>query len=172
MLTVSPNWQRFNGQKIEGSLLDAIETILIKEQHKGHKIKVCVGTDSQVKGDFVVFATVILFLRIGKGGFMLTHKKTYETTLHINRRMVMEVTDSVEIGSAISDLLELYDVEMEIHADVNASKEHLSNKAFKEVMGYVMGSGLVFIAKPDACASTYCADKVVKGGSWPKKKVA
>ena len=54
-----------------------------------------------------------------------------------------------------------YDVEMEIHADINTDPYFASNKALKEAMGYILGMGFVFKAKPDAFASSSCADKVV-----------
>ncbi|MCB0640283.1 MAG: hypothetical protein KDC44_01525, partial [Phaeodactylibacter sp.] len=35
------------------------------------------------------------------------------------------------------------------------------NTALKEAMGYILGMGFVFKAKPNAFASSSCADKVV-----------
>ena len=37
-----------------------------------------------------------------------------------------------------------------------------SNDALKEAMGYIMGMGFVFRAKPHAFASSGCANKVVQ----------
>ncbi|PDH51276.1 MAG: hypothetical protein CNE98_07310, partial [Bacteroidetes bacterium MED-G17] len=37
-----------------------------------------------------------------------------------------------------------------------------SNIALKEAMGYILGMGYTFKAKPEAFASSYCANKVVK----------
>jgi len=173
-LTSSTNWQRLNGQKLGCSLNEAVENILIKEQQAGNQMKVCIGTDSQVKGQFVEFVTVIVFIRTGKGGFMFKHRATYDCKLQTKRRMLMEVSDSIDVGYGLNELLEIYDVDMEIHADINKQSKFQSNLAFKEAMGYVLGMGFVFVAKPDAYASSTCADRVVKGGSWPKavKKVA
>lgn len=171
-LTNSPNWQRLNGQKLGCSLTEAVENLLQKEKQAGNKMKVCIGTDSQVKGKFVEFVTVIVFLRIGKGGLIFKHRSIYECKIPTKRRMLMEVTDSIDIGYGLNEILERCDVDMEIHADINKQPKFLSNVAFKEAMGYVLGMGFVFVAKPDAYASSSCADKVVKGGKWPKKKVA
>ncbi len=171
-LSSSLDWQRFNGQKIRKPLTETVEEILINELQAGYTIKVCIGSDSQVKGDQVVFATAIVFRRENKGAFMLTHKISYEKEYTIKKRMVMEANDSVEVGLALNDLLEQYNIEMEIHADVNTDIRFKSNVAFKDVMGYVLGLGWTFVPKPDAFASSNCADKVVKGGSWPKKKKA
>lgn len=171
-LYYSPNWQRLSGEKLKHSLDEEIEKVLIQELHAGHTIKVCIGTDSQVKGAFVVFVTAIVFIRKGKGGFMLTHRTSYEQKISVRRRMIIEATHSIEVGYQINSLLEKYSVNMEIHADVNTSERYTSHVAFKEVMGYAMAMGFVFKAKPDAYASSSCADKIVKGGRWPKKKVA
>ena len=82
------NWRRLSGQKIELPILDAVEKTLIKETEAGHKLKVCIGTDSQVKGKIIEFATVIVFLREKKGGFMLIHnfKEEREIQVHLPKK--------------------------------------------------------------------------------------
>jgi predicted RNase H-related nuclease YkuK (DUF458 family) len=51
---------------------------------------------------------------------------------------------------------------MEVHADINQSPNFESNVALKEAMGYILGMGFEFKAKPDAFASSSCANKVVQ----------
>ncbi|MEY3249288.1 MAG: hypothetical protein RL742_1331, partial [Bacteroidota bacterium] len=63
-------WRRLNGQRIEQPLLSAVEEAILREQESGFRLKVCIGTDSQVIGEEVHFATVIVFLREKRGGFM------------------------------------------------------------------------------------------------------
>jgi hypothetical protein len=72
------NWRRLNGQKIELPIKDAVQKTLQREIAAGYKMKVCIGTDSQVKGEVVEFATVIVFLREGRGGFMYIHNYKME----------------------------------------------------------------------------------------------
>lgn len=81
--------------------------------------------------------------------------------MSIKERMITEVSMSVEIAYHLCDLLDLYHVELEVHADINTDPHFKSNEALKEAMGYILGMGFVFKAKPDAFASSYCADKVV-----------
>jgi len=50
---------------------------------------------------------------------------------------------------------------LEVHADINTDPHFQSNLALREAMGYILGMGFVFKAKPDAFASSSCADKVV-----------
>jgi len=154
-------WRRLNGQRIELPIKDAVEQAIVRETKAGHRLKVCIGTDSQVRGKVVEFATVIVFLREKKGGFMFISNYRMEQKMRIKERMILEVAKSVEVAYAMCDLLDRYNVELEVHADINTDPSFQSNKALKEAMGYILGMGFVFKAKPDAFASSYCADKVV-----------
>lgn len=155
------NWRRLNGNRIEEPILRAVENAIVQELDKGHKLKVCIGSDSQVRGGVVEFATVIVFLREKKGGFMFIRNDRKNKRMGIRERMIAEVAKSVEIAYAMCDLLDKYDVALEVHADINTDPAFQSNVALKEAMGYILGMGFEFKAKPDAFASSYCADKVV-----------
>ena len=155
------NWRRLNGQKIQLPILEAVEQTIIRETEAGHKLKVCIGTDSQVRGKIIEFATVIVFLREKKGGFMFISNYKFEKEMGLKERMIMEVAKSVEIAYSLCDLLDLYEVELEVHADINTDPNFQSNAALKEAMGYILSMGFVFKAKPNAFASTSCADKVI-----------
>ena len=153
-------WRRFDGRRIEQPIVEAVRQTLIREREAGNKLKVCIGTDSQVRGKTVEFATVIVFLREKKGGFMyIANYKTIQK-MSIRERMILEVGRSVEIAYALCNLLDEYNVELEVHADINTDPHFASNTALKEAMGYILGMGFVFKAKPDAFASSACADKV------------
>ncbi|MEZ4920665.1 MAG: ribonuclease H-like YkuK family protein [Saprospiraceae bacterium] len=154
-------WRRLNGQHIEQPLLDAVEATIIRERGEGHKLKVCIGTDSQVIGKEVHFATVIVFLREKRGGFMFISNEINKRVMTLRERMILEVGRSVEVAYTLCPLLDLYDVELEVHADINTDPAFESNTALKEAMGYILSMGFVFKAKPDAFASSSCADKFV-----------
>ena len=155
------NWRRLNGDKIKLPIKEAVEKTIIKEIKAGYKLKVCIGTDSQVRGSVVEFASVIVFLREKKGGFMFIHSYKKEQTMSIRERMILEVAKSVEVAYGLCDLLDKYNVALEVHADINTDPHFQSNIALKEAMGYILGMGFEFKAKPDAFASSSCADKVV-----------
>ncbi len=59
-------------------------------------------------------------------------------------------------------LLDLYEVDLEVHADINTNPNFKSNAALHEAMGYILSMGFVFKAKPEAFASSYCANKMVQ----------
>jgi predicted RNase H-related nuclease YkuK (DUF458 family) len=154
-------WRRLNGDKIELPIKEAVEKTIIRETEAGYKLKVCIGTDSQVRGGVVEFASVIVFLREKKGGFMFIHSYKKEQTMSLRERMILEVAKSVEVAYGLCDLLDKYNVALEVHADINTDPHFQSNIALKEAMGYILGMGFEFKAKPDAFASSSCADKVV-----------
>ena len=154
-------WRRLNGQRIEQPLLIAVEETIRRETAAGYKLKVCIGTDSQVIGAEVHFATVIVFLREKRGGFMFISNEKSLRKMSVRERMILEVGRSVEVAYALCQLLDLYDVALEVHADINTDPAFESNTALKEAMGYILSMGFVFKAKPDAFASSSCADKVI-----------
>ncbi len=154
-------WRRLNGQRIELPIKDAVERTIIEETSLGNRLKVCIGTDSQVRGEEIHFATVIVFLRERKGGFMFIHQELSKKTMSLRERMITEVGKSVDVAYALCGILDKHDVELEVHADINTDPYFQSNIALREAMGYILGMGFVFKAKPDAFASSNCADKVV-----------
>jgi len=154
-------WRKFNGDPIILPIKDAVEQAIKKEVESGHKLKVCIGTDSQVKGKETEFATVIVFLREGRGGFMFIHNEKTIIQYATKERMLIEVAKSIEIAYELCNLFTTYDVDMEVHADINTNPQFKSNEALREAMGYILGMGFAFKAKPEAFASSSCANKVV-----------
>jgi predicted RNase H-related nuclease YkuK (DUF458 family) len=155
-------WRKLNGERIRRPIEDEIRDMLVRERQAGHELKVCIGTDSQVKGRETEFATVIVFIRKGKGGFMYIHNETTSQRMSIKQRMLLEVAKSIDVAYALCKLFMIYNVDMEVHADINTNPNFKSNDALKEAMGYIMGMGFVFKAKPHAFASSCCANKVVQ----------
>ena len=154
-------WRKFNGDTIDLPIYSAVEHAIKRETAAGFKLKVCIGTDSQVKGKETEFATVIVFLREGHGGFMFIHNDKTKQQFTIKERMLMEVAKSIEIAYELCNLFTIYNVDMEVHADINTNPHFKSNDALKEAMGYILGMGFAFKAKPEAFASSSCANKVV-----------
>ena len=154
-------WRKFNGEPINLPIYHAVEDAIKREVERGSHLKVCIGTDSQVKGKDTEFATVIVFLREGHGGFMFIHNDKTQQRYSIKERMLVEVAKSIEIAYELCNLFTVYNVEMEVHADINTSPNFKSNDALREAMGYILGMGFAFKAKPEAFASSSCANKMV-----------
>jgi predicted RNase H-related nuclease YkuK (DUF458 family) len=155
------HWRKFNGDPISLPIKAAVEDAIKRESEAGNRLKVCIGTDSQVKGRETEFATVIVFLRERSGGFMFIHNEKTTQSFSIKERMLVEVAKSIEIAYELCDLFTVYDVDMEVHADINTNPHFKSNEALREAMGYILGMGFAFKAKPEAFASSSCANKVV-----------
>jgi predicted RNase H-related nuclease YkuK (DUF458 family) len=154
-------WRRLNGDPLESNLKESVENVLKREIGLGNRLKVCIGSDSQIKGEIVEYATVIVFLREKKGGFMFVSSESKKQQIGIKERMISEVARSVQVAYSLCDLLDKYSIELEVHADINTDPEFPSYVALKEAMGYILGMGFIFKAKPDAFASSCCADKIV-----------
>jgi uncharacterized protein len=154
-------WRKLNGTKLDQPISEAVDHCLKEELAKGNRIKVCIGTDSQVYSSTIGFATVIVFLREGQGGFMYIKSEVRKQEMTIRERMITEVAKSVTLAYELSDVWNRHAIKPEIHADINTDPAFKSNVALKEAVGYIKGMGYQIRVKPDAFASSSCADKVV-----------
>lgn len=155
-------WRKLNGQKILHPISYEVKQAIEKETAMGNRIQVCVGTDSQVKSGCIEFATVIVFVRKGNGAFMFINKETVKQKMNIKERMMHEVSRSIEVAYEINPVLESFNMNVEVHADINASETFKSHVALKDAAGYISGMGFMFKAKPQAFASSSCANKIVQ----------
>lgn len=164
-------WKR-NDKVIEEPIVDYLEKLFDEELAKGMMLKVSVGTDSQKYGKLYKFATVILIsltedlgggVIVGRGGMIISstyfHEFKQTSKELVNERMVFEVGKSVEVAYEIAPLLDLYEIKMEVHADINPDPKHESNKALQQAVGYILGMGYEFKVKPEAWAASNAADK-------------
>lgn len=154
-------WTKLDGSKLGEDILTEVETTILNERTMGNQLKVCIGTDSQVYGETIEYATVIVFVREKRGGFMFIKTDKQKAGITVKERMLNEVAKSIDTAYQLCNLLDKYNVELEVHADINTSPQFKSNSALSEAMGYILSMGFIFKAKPNAFASSYCANKVV-----------
>ncbi len=154
-------WHRLDGTNIVLPIAEAVEQSLLQEREAGNQIKVCIGTDSQVRGAETEFATVIVLLRKGRGGFMFINNVKTLQKMGLKERLLTEVSRSIEIAYHLCPLFDKYNTELEVHADINTNPRFGSNTALSEAMGYILSMGFTFKAKPDAHAASCCANYVV-----------
>ena len=155
-------WRTLKGNGIGIGIKEAVKCTLRSEKRKGFDVKVCIGTDSQVKGSVTEFATVIVFVRKGNGAFMFIHKEMKTDRYSIKQRMMEEVSRSIEVAYELSDMLNEMNVAMEVHVDINRQAAFKSNEALNDAVGYITGMGFGYKAKPFAFASSCCANKMVQ----------
>lgn len=155
-------WRKFTGEYLNNYIEEEVRGVIVREKELGRQLKVCIGTDSQVKGASTEFATVIVFIRKGQGGFMYLNNETTREKMSIRQRMMTEVSKSIEVAYHLSEVFTSHKIDMEVHVDINTNPVHKSNDALKEAIGYITGMGFNFKAKPEAFASSCCANKVVQ----------
>jgi len=156
------SWKTYTGAPLSDNICELVEKTIVEESNNGYNIRICVGTDSQVHTHTINFASVIVFVREKQGGFMFINKSSIRKNgMHIKERLIMEVGKSVEIAYSIYEILMKHGVPLEVHADINRDEDCLSHIALKEALGYIKGMGFDFKIKPDAFASSSCADRLV-----------
>jgi len=172
-------WKR-NGKLIEESLVDYLEKLFDEQLEKNKMLKVSIGTDSQkLSKTLYKFATVILIstsedlgggVIVGRGGMIIASTYTHDFMKKevdgrkrdkelVNERMVFEVSKSIEVATEIAELLDLYEISLEIHADINPNPKWESNKALQSAVGYILGMGYEFKVKPESFAASNGADR-------------
>ena len=166
-------WKRVNHGNIDEPLIDYLEKLVEEQYELGHQIKICIGTDSQKKGKGYKYAIAIIFEMkkpMGMVGGQMTYKgigaKVISGTFierlkpKLQERMLKEVQLSIDTGYNILPLIELYEIDLEIHADVNPNPMAGSNVALKQAMGFIEGMGFNCKVKPEAYAASSGADKL------------
>lgn len=153
-------WKTYSGKSIDEPIDVAVEKIIQQYKAENKRIKICIGTDSNVKGSTIDMATVIVFYIVGNGGFMYVNRQRIKAKMGTRERMMTEVSASIETAYQLQQVIEKHQVEMEIHADINKDARFQSHQALSDAMGYTKGMGYVFVSKPDAFASSVCADRL------------
>lgn len=152
-------WRNFHGKDVGDSLVSVLQKDYERLRKEGYDIRLCIGTDSHVQGEWVTFATVVVVIVKGNGGFMYVKKKRLRNCLGLRERMLTEIACSVEAAGEIDDFVRRHNIQLEIHADINQNPRYPSHISFHDAQGYILGMGYRFVSKPDAFASSVCADR-------------
>ncbi|MEX1190188.1 MAG: ribonuclease H-like YkuK family protein [Bacteroidia bacterium] len=153
-------WKTYQGEELNQELELAVEEVIKRLHAEGREIKLCIGTDSQVKGLSIDMVTVIVFRIIGNGGFMFVQKSRIRQKMSMRERMLTEVGASIGVADELREIAVRNSVDIEIHADINQDPKFPSQQAWQDAMGYTKGMGFTFVSKPDAYASSVCADRL------------
>ncbi len=164
---------------IEEPIVDYLEKLFDEQLANNRILNVSIGTDSQkITGTLYKFATVIVITTtedlgggviVGRGGMIISATYNHDFMKKevdgkkrdkelVNERMVFEVGKSIEVATQVAELLDLYEIPLAIHADINPNPKHESNKALQSAVGYILGMGYDFKIKPDAYAASTVAD--------------
>lgn len=151
-------WLTFQGEPVHEDIGLLLENRVISLRGEGRDIKICIGTDSQKIGNGTRFATAIVFVVKGNGGFMYVRKRRNQVPYALRERMMTEIAYSIETAYELEPVIRRLGLEMEIHADINQNPKFPSHASYHEAMGYIKSMGYTFVSKPDAFAASECAD--------------
>jgi predicted RNase H-related nuclease YkuK (DUF458 family) len=154
-------WRYSNGSPLKDDLVNIVEQLLLQEDISNQQLRICIGTDSQVRSLMTEYATVVVLLKKGAGGKMLVYKSKDKNRISIGERMLKEVAMSIETAIQLMPVVNKYGLQIEIHADINSDARFKSNVSFIAAKGYTLGMGFDFKAKPHAFASSCCANRMV-----------
>lgn len=124
-----------------------------------------VGTDSKFhprKGGWSVTYATVLAMTFNKRGTHLIARKEIRSgvgKLSLFDRLWLEVEMSVQLALWMR---EEFNIECEVHLDVNPNKEFDSNVLYEAAIGYAKSLGFVVEAKPDSPVAMNCADHLLR----------
>lgn len=118
-----------------------------------------IGTDSLQTGRFTQFVTVVAVLTPHKGGRAAYSREVVPRITSLRERLLKETWRSVELAIRLSQHIP---GEMTVHIDANPIVKYASSSYVQELVGMVVGNGFKALIKPDAWASSHCADHIVR----------
>ena len=131
--------------------------------------KIYFGCDSirfKIKGQwYAEYTTVLVVHKDGRHGCKIFAQVDRERDFDQKagrpfNRMMNEAMRVAEIYLAFEDIVYEFNLEHEIHLDINKDDIHGSSVAVKAASGYVQGTcNVVPILKPTAYAASYAADR-------------
>jgi len=148
------------------SLDEVIESLYLSaDEHSEDTYTVTVGSDSQVFRDYVVYVTVIVLHRVGKGARMFYWKQRIPRKgfVAIADRITRETALTIEVLSAIENSILIETVGREnLSAHVDAGPDGRSSGVVEPCVGWVTGLGFECQSKPDSFVASHVADKFTK----------
>jgi predicted RNase H-related nuclease YkuK (DUF458 family) len=152
-------WRTFYGLPVEKPFSEAVDQQINYCHSLGKRLRLCIGTDSMVRGNRVNFATALVFIIVGDGGFMYVNKRREFRKMPLRERMMTEIGYSIETAYELEPVVKKHNIHLEIHADINQDPRFPSHASYHDAMGYIKSMGYLFVSKPDAFASSVCADR-------------
>jgi len=126
--------------------------------------EIAVGTDSQHRGKYLFYITVICLWERGKGGTYYYRseyvKRNQFGGSNQKMRKFDEVTKTLEIASLITERTGIKPV-CHVDASLPVKKEFTSSFS-EQLKGYVISSGYDCVLKPDSYAANCIADRHTK----------
>jgi hypothetical protein len=122
--------------------------------------QIMIGCDSQNRGDYTIYGTVVVLYRESRGGHVLYNR----TQVPRIRDRWMRLWKEVEQSVAIADDLVNHGLPKAtwIDIDLNPDPRYKSNDVIRAAVGLVESMGYKARTKPFAMVASYVADKICK----------
>lgn len=153
-----PSWICPGGTQVKNEEFNVTVKDLIRRGSR-----VYVGTDSMIRGDKCIFATVIAFHNNEKNIATYYYKK-FNLINSDYRNLKIKITEEVNLSvQAAQKVLEYSPgTDVEVHVDIGLNKENKTRSMMPVVFGWVSGMGFELKVKPDSWASSSIADNHTK----------
>lgn len=149
--------------------LDEVRDFLSSQ---GPNTKVYLGCDSErfkMKGKWYADYVLAIVIHIdGSKGCKIFGEvqRELDYVQDVSRPFSRMMTEAYKVSDLYLKLQDiLHDFEVEVHIDINPNENAGSNCAYQAAMGYIKGvCNVTPIAKPDAFAASYAADRLKELG--------
>jgi predicted RNase H-related nuclease YkuK (DUF458 family) len=154
-------WRKFNGEPVK----DVI-TYLQDRIKSAKNIKIAVGCDSKQRRYNTTYATAIVIWDddIKRGAHIIFKRESIKKVKDLYQRLYGEVERSFSLAEYLNkNLIGLKSIEpfkknIIVHCDFNPNAKWKSNMVYSTAKSWLEGSGYITKFKPDAYASSSCAD--------------
>jgi predicted RNase H-related nuclease YkuK (DUF458 family) len=153
-------WTTLSGRPVE-NVFDEIQKLNLENERQIH-----IGTDAQLRGSKMVFASAVAVLNPGKGGMAFHSKMAFprDEFKTLPQKLFREVQYSVEIAQEIADLLDQrFHKNIIVHVDANPNIKWNSSDYHKALVGWVVGAGFQALSKPESWCASHVADHAANG---------
>lgn len=129
------------------------------KNNSNNSIRIYVGCDSHVKGNFTTYVSTVV-IHVGTTGCHVLYKKEkVEPIRDMWRKLWGEVERSVEVTQYLRDNgINIHTIDL----DLNHQEQHASNKVVNAAIGYVKSLGIKVRIKPDILPAIAAADNLSK----------
>ena len=147
--------------------MDVIKSYL-DEQSEASKIYIGCDSVSYRRRDkwFADYYKVVVVHIDGCRGCKIFGEIESEVDYNVNKKrpLLRLMKEAYKVSSLYLQLVELTEKDIEVHLDLNPDKKHVSNLVIEQAIGYIRGTcNVIPLVKPNAFASSYAADRLVRG---------
>jgi hypothetical protein len=171
------HWHTLEGNSIS-SIYDFIEKEIEEKINQNCKTILYIGTDSQnIRDKWTSFVQVVCLHFIDKGtGIGIGGRVAYirhVEALHTSnlRRLIREAEISINLAKSLEPIISKFDLDFEVHADVNSDPKYESHAAYSTVYGWITSLGYNCVPKPGSWVASIVADRHTRKFSRKERKL-